>query len=92
VNHPSGNFRSAACVQQDGKLDYKNGHAVLLYDERNPTFQPGGDGLVAWQNVRDALKYPSLLKKCTWQQVIASIRCEPALKWLTDSLREKYGF
>lgn len=82
----------AACVQRDGKLDYKNGHVVLLYDERNPAFQAGGDGLVAWQKVLDALKYPSLLKKCTWQQVIASIRCEPELKWLTDSLREKYGF
>ena len=92
MNQPSGNFRSAACVQRDGNLDYKNGHTVLLYDERNPAFQLGRDGLVAWQNVRDALKYPSLLEKCTWQQVIAPIRREPELKWLTDSLREKYGF
>lgn len=82
----------AACVQRDGKLDYENGHAVLLYDERNPAFHPGGDGLIAWQQVRDALIYPSLLQKCTWQQVVASIRCEPELKWLTDSLCEKYGF
>jgi len=81
----------AACVNRDGELNHENGHAVLLHDERNPAFQPGGQGSIAWQTVKDALKYPSLLQKCTWQQVVVSIRCEPELDWLSDALFEKYG-
>jgi len=66
-------------------LSYYMMNAILHFSQEE-------DGLVAWQNVRDALRYPSLLKKCTWQQFIASILREPGFRWLTDSVREKYGF
>lgn len=80
-----------ACVRRDGELDLENGHAILLYDARNPAFQLGGKGWMAWQNVRAALKNPSLLQACTWQQVLDTMRFEPELSWLTDLLRQKYG-
>ncbi len=51
-------------------------------------FQPGGKGFIAFQEVKDALKNPSLLQKCTWQQVLLSIRSEPNLDWLSDALFE----
>lgn len=33
----------AAVVRSDSKIKMENGHALLLYDERNPAFKPGGD-------------------------------------------------
>lgn len=81
----------SACVRSDGVLDPENGHAVLLYDKRNPAFQPGGKGWTAWQNVREALRDPSLLQVCTWQQVVDVMRLDLELFWLTDSLQQKYG-
>ncbi len=82
----------AVCVRPDGRLDPKHGHAVLLYDEHSPIFNPGGKGWNAWQNTKAALKDPGLLQMCTWQQVIGAMRRESNLSWLTDLLREKYGF
>lgn len=58
---------------------------------RNPAFQPGGKGWTAWQNVRAALRDPSLLQVCTWQQVVDVMRLDLELFWLTDSLQQKYG-
>lgn len=81
----------AACVREDGKLYPEKGHAVLLYDARNPAFQPDGKGMAAWENVRAALKYPSLLQACTWQRVIDAMRSDSELEWLVDLLNKKYG-
>ena len=82
----------AACVRTDGVLDAMNGHAVLLYDARNPAFQPGGRAWNAWNKVHEALKNPALLQRCTWQQVLVALSCEPDLSWLVDQLKLKYGF
>lgn len=82
----------AACVRSDGELDPGNGHAVLLYDARNPAFKNGGEGWKAWKNVKKALKDPSLLQACTWQQLLDAMSSEPELSWLIDSLQKKYGF
>ncbi len=81
----------AACVRENGELQCDKGHAVLLYDNRNPEFKSGGQGFIAFQEVKDALKKPSLLQKCTWQQVLLSIRSYQELDWLSDLLFEKYG-
>ncbi len=62
-----------------------------LYDNRNPEFQSGGKGSIAFSKVKEALKNPSLLQDCTWQQVMQFIRNEPKLDWLSDSVFEKYG-
>jgi hypothetical protein len=82
----------AVCVQQDGAINEQKGHVVLVYDERNPAFQPNGKGWEAWQIVKKELKNPILLQKCTWQQIISAMRRDPELLWLTDLLRLKYGF
>ncbi len=81
----------AACVSPEGKLDPDNGHAVLLYDDRNPAFQEGGKGRIAYKNVKTALKESRLLQECTWQRVSESLRSDPELKWLSDLLLQKYG-
>jgi len=80
----------AACVTPAGVLD-PAGHAVLLYDARNPGFAEGGQGHEAWQTVRTALKNPVLLRRCTWQELAACLRQDAELDWLTGALRDKYG-
>lgn len=81
----------AVCVRPDGSVSTSNGHVILLYDERNPAFQKGGDGFVAFKETREALKVPSLLRRCSWQRIINHLRAKLILPWLTDQLESKYG-
>jgi hypothetical protein len=67
------------------------GHVVLMYDERNPAFQGGGKGDVAYEETRTTLLEPDRLKKCSWQQVARIIRKEKRLSWLAEQLEAKYG-
>ena len=79
----------AACVNEKRELDPGNGHAVLLYDDRNPSFFPGGKGFITYQFVKGALKDPARLQKCTWQAVLGVINKD--FDWLKKSLGTKYG-
>lgn len=81
----------AACVRQDRGVSPSNGHAVLLYDERNPAFQEGGAGAEAFRVTREALRDAGLLRRCSWQRVVANLRNDPELLWLTERLQAKYG-
>jgi hypothetical protein len=81
----------AACVRRGGELG--PGHAVLLYDERNPAFHETGKGFRAWTKARESLADPSRLQRCTWQQLTRCLReSGMELAWLADGLHKKYGF
>lgn len=80
----------AACVK-DKTASYSNGHAVLIYDERNPSFQNGGEGNRSYEETRSALLEPAVLRKCSWQKIIETLRVKKILPWLTDELKLKYG-
>jgi hypothetical protein len=82
----------AICVRPNGTVHLDSGHVVLLYDERNRAFWGDGDGMKAWQNVRAALRKPSLLQRCSWQKIVGCLRNKHEMDWLTDALAEKYGF
>lgn len=81
----------AVCVTANSRVDPAAGHAVLLYDERNPSFQDEGAGMIAWQECKDALKFPHLLQKCTWQVIARTLKKHPSQSWLTKALFDKYG-
>ena len=81
----------AAGVKSDGTVSLNNGHAVLIYDERNPAFQNNGDGLIAYMEVQKALQEPTMLRKCSWQRIVQLIREKDVLSWLTENLSLKYG-
>lgn len=81
----------AVCVTANSRVDPEAGHAVLLYDERNPSFQDEGAGMIAWQQCKDALKFPHLLQKCTWQLIAQTLKKHPGQSWLTKALFDKYG-
>jgi hypothetical protein len=78
---------------QDGQASPANGHALLIYDERNPAFQEGGKGLAAFVATRAALQEqePAMLRKCSWQRIVRHLRNEGILPWLTEQLALKYG-
>lgn len=80
----------AACVRDD-MTSTSYGHAVLIYDERNPSFSEGGNGGKAYEQTREALLDRKLLRKCSWQQIVKNIRSCSDFHWLTKGLEEKYG-
>jgi len=85
----------AACIRPNNDVptvDPGHGHVVLIANERNPAFQEGGQGHEAVQAAREGLRDPTRLRVCSWQQVIAAMRKDPHLAWLTDGLHLKYGF
>jgi len=81
----------AVGVTPEGTVSVDEGHVVLIYDERNPSFQVGGNGLVAYTETQLALREPTMLRKCSWQRIIQHIRHRGLLPWLTEHLALKYG-
>lgn len=66
--------------------------AMLLYDERNPEFQPGGSARNAFDEVSGYLKNKNILRRCSWQMLILHLRKNGLMSWLSDGLALKYGF
>jgi hypothetical protein len=64
---------------------------VLIYDWRNPSFQPHGNAWKSFVKVKDALVDQALLQLCSWQRLISYLRRDRELDWLTEQLRHKYG-
>lgn len=85
----------AACLKpksgSESETEKAEGHAVLLYDARNPEFKQNGKGWQGYAELKDALKDKSLLRSCTWQDIIRSMAKNKDLDWLREMLREKYG-
>lgn len=84
----------AACTGRDGSVDTLNAHALLLYDARNPAFRRGGKGSgdKAYDAVTEHLRVPGLLRRCSWQSVVAHLAKATDLDWLVRELDAKYGF
>lgn len=81
----------AACVLPDGSLDANGGFALVIYDERNPAFQEGGDANRQWREAKGGLKRPELLRRCSWQRLAAHLSNYSGLGWLVSGLADKYG-
>ena len=80
----------AATVRKD-RVETASGHALIIYDERNPAFWPGGDARSAYDAVCKALRHPCLLRTVSWQRVIDQLSAAGDLRWLVDGLEAKYG-
>jgi len=76
---------------KNGIVSAKNGHAILIYDGRNPAFQCNGEGEKAYFETKEALIEPTMLRKCSWQRIVQSMREKEMLPWLTKELKQKYG-
>ena len=81
----------AVGVSPSREVSLSNGHVVLIYDERNPAFQRGGAGFIAFVEMQRALREPTMLRKCSWQRITQYMRNKGILSWLTEQLVLKYG-
>ena len=81
----------ATCVNREGEI-LTDARVVLLHDERNPAFRPGGDGWRAYQQVRSMLIEPRMLQRTSWQRLARLLCSEDRTTWLADALDAKYGF
>ena len=82
----------AVCVSKDGVPTSDAGHVLVVYDERNPAFQPGGEADAAWWATIRALRFPHLLRRISWQRIASHLAQFPDLAWLSVGLNDKYGF
>jgi hypothetical protein len=81
----------AVSVKPDGSLDTENAHVLVIYDNRNPAFAPGGAADAQWHQAVAALRFPDMLRRLSWQNLVGHIAVHEPLNWLFDGLRRKYG-
>lgn len=81
----------AAALTPMGQLDSTGGHALVVYDARNPNFQAGGKAEEQWDLAVKACRVPGLLRRLSWQRLLAAIAPSSELAYLVDGVREKYG-
>jgi hypothetical protein len=81
----------SAAGRKDKSKPRSNGHAVLIYDERNPQAQPGGKMFRSFMETKNALINPKMLRKISWQNILNTMRGDETLSWLTVQLHDKYG-
>ena len=81
----------AATINSDGKLDAGSGHALLLYDARNPEFRSGGKAELQWQTAIAACRVPGLLRRLSWQRLSRALEAAPEFSYLIEAVNQKYG-
>lgn len=81
----------AAALTPAGKLDKTGGHVLVVYDDRNPAFQAGGEAARQWDLAVAACCVSGLLRRLSWQRLLAAIACAPQLNYLVNDARGKYG-
>jgi len=80
----------SACVK-DERVSPRTGHAVVIYDNRNPAFRPDGKAGKSFNETRSALLNKHSLRKCSWQSIVKQMRDNRILPWLIEDLAQKYG-
>ena len=81
----------AVCVVANGEFRADAGHALTIYDERNPAMAADGRGMQQWDAVHEAHKQAPLLRRLSWQSLISQLPGDPVLDWLKEKLTLKYG-
>jgi hypothetical protein len=81
----------AVCVGEDGVLNMDAGHVLTVYDARNPAMVGDGTGHWQWMRVSQSLNQPQLLRRLSWQSLLAQLPDEPMFAWLKQQLAAKYG-
>ena len=73
-------------------LAAESGHAVLVYDSRNPHFQRGGACAESFEGLRNDLHDPSRLRRCSWQTICGVLASDSDLHDFVEELNLKFGF
>lgn len=81
----------AAVVGKDGRVAPSSGHAVIVYDGRNPAYKLGGAADTQLRQAAAACSVPGALRRVTWQEVVRACSNSADLTWLPEAMREKHG-
>ena len=81
----------AATMIAEDTLEPASGHVLVIYDSRNPAFQPGGKADRQWQKVVGDSYRQGLFRRLRWQTLLGFIAKAPEFAYLVDGLCEKYG-
>ena len=79
-----------AALTPDGKPNRTVGHALVVYDARNPEFQVEGEAERQWNQAVVACRMPGLLRRLSWQHLMTAIAYAPELKYLVNGVKGKY--
>jgi len=81
----------AVSVTGDDSVETEKAHVLVIYDNRNPAFHAGGKADSQWNQTVQALRYPTMLRRISWQHLVGHFARHEPLHWLVDGLRRKYG-
>ena len=81
----------AAALTPHGELDPTGGHALIVYDARNPKFQDGGKATKQWNKAVSACHVQGLLRRLSWQRLMTAFTCVRELEYLVNGVGDKYG-
>jgi hypothetical protein len=79
----------AAVVDYDGHLDPSKGHAIFVYDARNPAYKLGGAADKQFRQAASVCLVPGLIRRVTWQEVVRVGAVSADLFWLQEAMKEK---
>ena len=85
------NLLICSIKERDRRIDVSNGHTILIYDDRNPEFSPGGKAYEEYMTIKKALINPEMLKRISWQALVNHISVNGRHSWLVVALDQKYG-
>ncbi len=81
----------AAVVDTGGCVDPSKGHAVFVYDGRNPAYKLGGVADFQLRQATSACRFPGLIRRVTWQEIIRVCQNSADLIWLPKEMNKKHG-
>ena len=81
----------AAVISSEGEFEPTGGHALVVYDARNPEFRNDGKAASQWQAAVKASRVPGLLRRLSWQCLVPAIARAPELAYLVEGMERKYG-
>lgn len=81
----------ASVVNVDGRVAPSDGHALFVYDGRNPAYRLGGAADVQLRQAISACRLPGLIRRVTWQEIVRVCLGHTDLTWLMDAMKQKHG-
>ena len=81
----------AATLTPDGRIDPGQGHVLVVYDARNPGFRGEARAAQQWKAVVASCRVPGLVRRVSWQRLMAALADARELAYLVDAVAEKYG-
>jgi len=81
----------AATEGIDLTTDSPAGHALVIYDARNPEFFGTGNAAQQWGITTEDCRRDGLFRRVTWQRLLGVLARVREFDYLVDGLEAKYG-